>query len=343
MKKMWALMLSACLLAGVAGCGSEQQKPEGAITQKVAEAPKMQDFAAVTDVKADQKNVYAVVKAMNGSYWKEIIRGMKDGGEKLGVNVYVGGVLKDGDWEVQRDMLKDMKGKKADAIVLGPADSMGLTETAHNLRNDKLPVILVDTMLNTEDYDAAYMTNNLAAGAQMARKMVEMLKASGVSETDQATIVMHVSNLASRTISERLDSTVANWYTVAPANWKIDKKYLINYGDDKIAEDLVKDAMKNIPNLKGIFACNNSSTKVTVKTIMDAGRKDICVMGFDMSDPVKEALQNKDYHFATVVQNQYQMGYEAVKTAQEAAEGKAPAMRNVDTGITITDHSNYKK
>ncbi len=343
MKKMWALMLSACLLAGVAGCGTEQQKPAGAITQKVAESPKMQDFAAVTDVKADQKNVYAVVKAMNGSYWKEIIRGMKEGGEKYGVNVYVGGVLKDGDWEVQRDMLKDMKGKKADAIVLGPADSMGLTEIAHNLRNDKLPVVLVDTMLNTEDYDAAYMTNNLAAGAQMARKMVEMLKESGVSETDQITLVMHVSNLASRTISERLDSTIANWYTVAPANWKIDKKYLINYGDDVIAEDLVKDAIKNVPNLKGIFACNNSSTKVTVKTVMDAGRKDIVVMGFDMSDPVKEALQNKDYHFATVVQNQYQMGFEAVKTAKEAAEGKAPAMRNVDTGVTIMDHNNYKK
>ncbi len=325
------------------GCGGDAAKPQGEITKKVAEAPKSKDFEAVTAVKADQKNVYAVVKAMNGYYWKEIIRGMKEAGDKLGVNVYVGGVYKDGDFEAQRDMLKDMKGKKADAIVLGPADSMGMAETAHNLRADKLPVVLVDTMLNTEDYDAAYMTNNLAAGAQMARKMVSLLKENGVSETDQATIVMHVSNLASRTVSERLDSTIANWYTVAPANWKIDKKYLINYGDDVIAENAMNEAMKNIPNLKGVFACNNSSTKVSAATIMKAGRKDIALMGFDMSAPMKEGLANKDYHFATVQQNQYQMGYEAVKTALEAAQGKAPAVRNTDTGVTIVDHNNFKK
>ena len=343
MKKMWALLVSACLLAGVAGCGSEAPKTEGAITQKVAEAPKQKDFEAVTSVDAQKKNVYAVVKAMNGSYWKEIIRGMKEGGEKCGVNVYVGGVLKDGDWEIQRDMLKDIKAKKADAIVLGAADSMGLTETAHNLRSEKLPVVLVDTMLNTEDYDASYGTNNLAAGAEMAKKMVALLKDNGVSETDQITIVMHVSNLASRTISERLDSAIANWYTVAPANWKIDKKYLINYGDDVIAEDLVNDALKNIPDLKGIFACNNSTTKATVQTIMKAGRKDVAVMGFDLSDAMKEGLANKDYHFATVVQNQYKMGFEAVKTAAEAAQGKAPGERNVDTGITIMDSNNYKQ
>lgn len=38
MKKMWALLISACILAGgVAGCGS-QAEPQGTVTQKVAEA-----------------------------------------------------------------------------------------------------------------------------------------------------------------------------------------------------------------------------------------------------------------------------------------------------------------
>ena len=58
---------------------------------------------------------------------------------------------------------------------------------------------------------------------------------------------------------------------------------------------------------------------------------------------MKEGLANTDYHFATVVQNQYKMGFEAVKTAAEAAQGKAPSERNVDTSITIMDSSNYKQ
>ena len=239
-EKMWALLISACILAGgVAGCGN-QAEPQGTVTQKVAEAPAKQDFKAVTSVKSGQKNVYAVVKAINGSYWKKVIAGMKKAGEENGINVYVGGVNKDGNWELQRAMLLDAQAKKADSIILGAADSMRLTETAKNLRGDKLPVVLVDTMMNTEDYDASYMTNNLAAGAEVAKKMVELLKESGVSEEEEITVVMHVSNLASRTISERLDSTIANWYNVAPKKWKISKAYLINYGDEQTAGELVE-------------------------------------------------------------------------------------------------------
>ena len=52
MKKMWALLISACILAGgVAGCGT-QAEPQGTVTQKVAEAPAKQDFKAVTTVKS---------------------------------------------------------------------------------------------------------------------------------------------------------------------------------------------------------------------------------------------------------------------------------------------------
>lgn len=342
MKKMLALAVSVCLAMGLAGCG-ESSQPAGSMTQKVAAAPMKQDFQAITEVKEGQKNVYAVVKAMNGPYWKEIIRGMKEAGEAAHANVYVGGVTKDGEWEVQRDMVNSLDNKSVDAVVLGVADSMRMSESAKELRAKKLPVILVDTALNTQDYDAAYMTNNLAAGGQAAKKMVELLKSQGVSENDNITVVMHVSNLASRTVSERLDSTIANWYNVAPANWKIDSKYLVNYGDEDTAEKLVYESLDNIPNLKGIIACNSTSTTETVHALMKLGRKDIAVMGFDMSDITKEGLADSSFPLATIRQNQYQMGYDAVKAAIDAANGKAPSTKDVDTGITVVDHSNYSK
>lgn len=335
-KKVAALVLCACALFGLAGCG-EQQKPQGEVTQKVAEAPVKKDFQAVTEIKEGRKNVYAVVKAMDNMYWKEVIRGLKEGGEAANANVYVGGVVKDSNWEAQQELLKGLEGKSVDAVVLAAADSMRMAESAKELRDKKVPVVLVDTMLNTEDYDAAYMTNNLAAGAEVAKKMVELLKANGVSENDQITVAMHVSNLSSRTISERLDSTIANWYNVAPANWKIDSKYLINYGDDEIGEKLVYDSLSNVPNLKGIIACNNSSTKDTLHALMKLGRKDIAVMGFDMSDITKEALHNTDYHVATVKQNEYKMSFDAVQTALDVANGKTVSERIVDTGISIVE------
>lgn len=340
-EKMWALLISACILAGgVAGCGN-QAEPQGTVTQKVAEAPAKQDFKAVTSVKSGQKNVYAVVKAINGSYWKKVIAGMKKAGEENGINVYVGGVNKDGNWELQRAMLLDAQAKKADSIILGAADSMHLTETAKNLRGDKLPVVLVDTMMNTEDYDASYMTNNLAAGAEVAKKMVELLKESGVSEEEEITVVMHVSNLASRTISERLDSTIANWYNVAPKKWKISKAYLINYGDEQTAGELVEKTLQD-QSVKGIIACNNSSTKATIAAVMKEGRKDLSVMGFDLSDPAVVALKDGSYHFATIAQNPEKMGYEAVMAAAALANGETVSERDVNTGIAVIDAKNFK-
>ena len=67
----------------------------------------------MTEVKEGRKNVYAVLKVMKGKYWEEVIRGIKDGAAKADVNVYVGGVMKDGDWELQRDMVKELPGKKS--------------------------------------------------------------------------------------------------------------------------------------------------------------------------------------------------------------------------------------
>lgn len=103
-------------------------------------AKSKQDFEPVTEVKEGRKNVYAVLKVMKGNYWEEVIRGIKDGAAKADVNVYVGGVMKDGDWELQRDMVKELPGKKADAVILAPADSSNMTASAKTLREQKLPV-----------------------------------------------------------------------------------------------------------------------------------------------------------------------------------------------------------
>lgn len=44
-------------------------------------------------------------------------------------------------------------------------------------------------------------------------------------------------------------------------------------------------------SVKGIIACNNSSTKATIAAVMKEGRKDLAVMGFDLSEPAVAALK----------------------------------------------------
>lgn len=342
MKKLLVGLLAAFMLVALAGCG-DNSKPQGVVTQKVMSAKNRQDFEPVTEIKEGRKNVYAVLKVMKGNYWEDVIRGIKDGGDKAGVNVYVGGVIQDGDWELQREMVKELSTKKVDAVLLAAADSTNMTASARALREQQLPVVLVDTSLSSDDYDSAFMTNNLEAGSEVCKQMVAQLKAQGVKETDDIAVLVHFSTLSSSTISERLDSIMANWSHFAPMNWKILPEYIVNYGDEVSGVQLVKDKIKNTPNLKGIIACNNGSTNATVAAVMELGRKDIVVTGFDLGKKTVLGLAEPDYSIAVAVQNQYQMGYDAVIAAAAAANGSAPSKREVNTGISIVDKSNYKK
>lgn len=339
MKKMLALALSAAAVFALAGCG---EQPSGSITQKVAESPSKQDFQPLTEIKDGQKNIYVVGKAMNDSYWKALFRGVKKSAEEDNVNVYLGGVLNDGNWEVQRDLVKELDGKKVDAVILGAADSVNMSEVARQLREKHIPVILVDTPLSTEDYDAGFMTDNLAAGAEAANQMVALLKDSGVKEDEKATVVMAVSNMQSSALSERLDSAVAHWHNVAPKDWTISPQYLVNYGDKSRAEELASAAIDNVQDLKGFIAVSNGSTRGTLDAVTKAGRKDIAVVGFDRSKQMSDALKDGSYHVAAIAQHEYKMGYEAVKAAEKAMDGTEITEKDVDTGYVVLDKEHLK-
>ena len=343
MKKGLVIALCAVMMAGLAGCGSTDTPKQSTVLQKVAEAPQKEDFKAITTIKPDQKNIYVVIKSFHNPYWQEVLNGMKKAGEAAHVNIYAGGVLADGAWEVQRDMIRGIDGAKMDALILGTADSLRIAEVTKELRDRKKPVILVDTMINTQDYDAAFLTNNLQTGADAAKEMIELLKETGVSENEEITIAMQASNLSSRTESERLDSIIAAWYGMAPKNWKIDSKYLISYGDPTVAKELATSALKSNPNLKAIFAVNNNCTIAAMQSVMDLGRTDVAVMGFDMSETIETGIAKEEYKFATIMQNPYKMGSGAVNAAVAAIKGNPIPTRDVDTGTAVATHKNYKE
>lgn len=342
MKKGLVIAACALMMAGLAGCGTNQPT-QSAVLQKVAEAPQKEDFKAITDIKPNQKNIYIVVKSFHNPYWQEVLNGMKKAGEEAHVNLYAGGVLTDGAWEVQRDMIRAIDGAKIDALILGTADSLRMAEVTKELREKKKPVILVDTMINTQDYDAAFLTNNLQTGAVAAKEMIALLKENGVSENDEITVAMQVSNLSSRTESERLDSIIAAWYGMAPKNWKIDNKYLISYGDPAVAKELVTNALKENQNLKAIFAVNNNCTIAAMQSVMDLGRTDVAVMGYDMSETIETGIEKEEYKFATIMQNPYKIGAGAVNAAITALNGNPIPVRDVDTGAAVATHKNYKE
>ena len=334
------LILGLCAFA--AGCSQgEQGGGASSVIEKVSNAPVKEDFVPITEIKEGRKNVYAVLKVIKGDYWSEVVRGLKDGGEAAGCNVYMGGSLREMDWQTQKELLDELKERKADAVILAPSDSVHLIPAAKELHNKKTPLILVDTVLNSEDHAACFVSNNFEAGEKAAKEMLRLLQASGLKGTEKATVAIKVSSLSSHTMVERVEGVSSYWAANAPANWKLSEKTLVDFGDGGLSQKLGEEAIKNISDLKGFISCNNRATVSAVEAIKGSNRKDLTLVGFDYAKETAAMIADADLNAATVVQNQYEMAYDGVKAAAEAIGGK-----HIDDHVykdtKVINRENYK-
>lgn len=349
MKKIVTLIFCVMLILAMAGCGQSPKaadkdtSTQQAIIDKANKAPEKQEFTPVTEVQEGRKNIYVVLKVLKGDYWSQVVRGLKDGGLAANCNVYVGGPYKETNWQAQTEMLKSLVGKKADAVILATSDSVQLIPTVEELRKAKLPVVLVDTGLNTKQYNAAYMTNNFAAGSKAAEEMLQLLRSNGLKEADKATVVMKVSSLKSQNMVERIEGANAYWQAKAPAAWKLESKPMVDYGDKALSLELSQKAMQEVSDLKGFISCNNSSTLNAAEAISASKRKDVALVGFDYAKETAALIANPEFKAVSIVQNQYAMGVESVKKAVELAGGAQAEQLNVDTGIKVVNSANYKQ
>lgn len=346
--KLMVGLLAFSLSAFIAGCSQGQRDANApasmqqTLADKASKAEVKQDFTPVTEIKEGRKNIYALVKVIKGDYWQEVVRGLKDGGDAADCNVYVGGPFKEMDWQTQQAMLKELGGKKADAVILAPSDSLKLIPTAEAVQKQQLPLVLIDTGLNSKSYDAAFMTNNYVAGTKAAAEMLKLLRDNGVQENANATIAIKVSSLTSQNMVERVEGINAYWKANAPASWKLDSKVLVDFGDKDLSTKLGEEAMANISDLKGFIACNNRAAVATATAVKNSKRKDVMLVGFDYSKEIAELIADPDLKTVSIAQNQYTMAVEGVKAAVALAKGTKPAQAEVDTGVEVVTIDNHK-
>ena len=64
------------------------------------------------------------------------------------------------------------------------------------------------------------------------------------------------------------------------------------------------------------------------------------LVGFDYSEEMRTLIGGGAYFAASIVQRQYDMGYEGVALAVRLLAGGAVSCRYVDTGVQQVDHDN---
>lgn len=335
MKKLLALIFAFVMALSMVSCAapaaSEAPSTEADATASI-EAPSQ-----------EKKTIYVLVKVLGNQYWSIVEAGARKAGEELGCNVVILGTAAESEIEKQVALIQDAVSAQADGIVIAPLDRKAMVAPISEQFKSGIPMILIDSSIDSEDYSSAYLTDNIAAGRLAAQTMIEKLKAKNVPEDKEGVIAITIASTGSQAIIDRNQGFKEYWDANAPKAWKVLwDQVKVNDGDSQKALAFGQDFITGNANLIGLFAPNNGSTVGFVKALEESKRTDIVMVGFDFSTEMENIVRNADFTVATILQRQYFMGYDGVKQALELANGGKVDTENkiIDTGVIVVDNAN---
>lgn len=336
MKKLMAVLICFTMAFSLMACSNAKTSKE--TTGNEATNPETTPATAGSE---EQPTIYFLTKILGNQYWSVVEEGAKKAADELGVKLVVTGLSSEAEIEKQVQQLQDAVSAKAAAIVIGPVDSTAMVNPINDAFKSGIPIVCVDTMINSDNYSAALMTNNVEAGKVAAEELISRMKTKGISETEEAQIAIQIGNSGSQTIIDRLQGFNEYWEANAPEAWDVlNGDIKVNDGDITKAVGFTQDFITAYPNLKAVFGPNNGSTVGFVTGLKESGRTDIVMVGFDFSTEIEQMIREGQFEVSTILQKQYLMGYEGVKTAFELSKGNAPAEKLIDTGTMVITKEN---
>ncbi|MBI5769061.1 MAG: substrate-binding domain-containing protein [Verrucomicrobia bacterium] len=288
---------------------------------------------------ADAYRIAVIPKGTTHEFWKSIHAGAVKAERELkaqGVNVSIiwKGPLKEDDREQQIQVVENFVGQRVSAIVLAPLDKRGLVAPVESAVRGKIPVIVIDSGLESKAPASYIATDNREGGRIAARELGKLLGGKGNA-------IMLRLQVGSASTEAREEGFLEVMKKDFP-----NIKLLSTDQHAGATRDTAKAVSENLLNrfgkqVNGIFTCNESGTAGMLLALRDAGlaKGKVKLVGFDSGETLNAALLAGDIQ-GLVVQNPMKMGYLGVKNAVAVLRGeKVEAV--VDTGVGFVTKENF--
>lgn len=284
---------------------------------------------------ADKKLRIAVVpKGTTHEFWKSIHAGTVKAARELDVEVVWKGPLKEDDLKSQIDLVERFTAQRVSGIVLAPLDNKGLSNVVANATQHAVPVVVIDSRLDSNATTSFVATDNRAAGRLAGRKMTALLGGKG------NLIVLRYQE-GSASTHEREEGFLEEIRKSPDIKVLSDNRYAGATTETAYAtsESLLLAQGAARGNVAGVFAPNESSTFGMLLALEKTGlATKLKFIGFDASEKLIAALKAGQIA-GLVIQNPFQMGYLGVKTLVQHLRGNKVSTW-IDTGSTMVDRDN---
>ncbi|MBE0545993.1 MAG: substrate-binding domain-containing protein [Verrucomicrobia bacterium] len=301
-------------------------------------------FALTTGALAAAEKTYTIAVIPKGTtheFWKCIHAGAIKAQRELQaqgtkVEIIWKGPLREDDRDQQIQVVENFMTRRVSGIVLAPLDSRALVKPVANAVASGIPVVIMDSDLNSDKHVSFVATDNYKGGVLGAERLASLLGGKG-----NVILLRYAVGSASTEARENgfLD-TIKSKYP----NIKI-------ISADQYAgatRETAYQASQNLlnrhgRNVNGIFCVNENSAVGMAKALRDLGKAggQVKMVGFDAGSQSVQDLKNGDVQ-GLVVQNPVRMSYLGVMTLMQHLRGEAVEKR-IDTGVTVVTPENMEQ
>jgi ribose transport system substrate-binding protein len=302
-----------------------------ALTAAMAIPVMAQDMAAPEPF-ADEDEIYVpiVSKGFQHQFWLAVESGAEAMAEELNMEVNFIGPESESQVDKQIDMLLAEYAKNPDAVCFAALDSVAANPILEDMAADGIPVIGFDSGVDSDIPITTAATDNLAAAALAAEKMVGL-----IGDTGKVGVIVH--DQTSRTGIDRTDGFINYMTENHPGIEIVGPRF--EGGDQLRSTDAAKDMITSNPEMLGFFGGNEGSAIGVLNAVNELDKAgEIVVIGYDSGQFQIDAI--KDGTMAGAVQQDpVSIGAWCVEAAAMALQGEeVPPV--IDTGFKWADATN---
>lgn len=284
--------------------------------------------SSLQDVKANgDYKIGVILKTLANPFWVSMEQGILDEAEKQGVEVDIYAVSQEGDANEQLRLFENLLNKDYDGIAFAPITPVNLIPSIVKANDQGIPVVNLDERVPQEPLRnrggfvySFVTTNNVKVGGQAAEFVIEQLPDGGKIAVIEG-MAGNASGEDRKMGFTNIIRSNSKFEIVAsqPADW------------DRIkAIDVTRNIMTRNPDVKAIYACNDTMALGAVKALENMGKLDeVIVVG---TDGIPEAVKSVDEGrlSSTIKQDPYNIGVTGLRLLIQAlnipAEVEVPSI-----------------
>jgi ribose transport system substrate-binding protein len=292
-------------------------------------------FAGGKAESAKSKRIVFIPKSTDVTYWLFLRKGAADRAKELGYSLEYQGVSRESDVTGEVNLVRNVVSSRPAGILCAATDAQALVPPIEEGIKAGVPIIMVDSGINSDAPYASITTDNYNGGYQLGKVLADLIGGRGK-------VINLGITAGSQTGRERNDGFLAAMkeypgITVLPTQWTA--------AEAATAMNATTDLLNSNPDVNAVYSAAAPMAVGAAQALKAKGLdKKVKLVTFDPSPEVLPLFEDGTIQ-AIAAQNPYQMGYEGVSMLDTIIKGgKIPAdKKKIEIPVVIITPDNYKQ